>query len=127
MSPEPPSLECFRSSNFSFHAYTFKISRHALDYLSWHPTLLSKHNSPFPISPEFPSFFLSFPLPRKNLTGAIPLYKLYRYVPPFWVDFCAIFDLKTGNIRLSPFWSGIGLAFEGTTRVYERICRFNSK
>ena len=96
MSPEPPSLECFRSSNFSFHAYTFKLSRHAPYYLNWHPTLISKHNSPFPISPEFPSFFLSFPLPRKNLTGAIPLYKPYRYVPPLWVGFCAIFDLKTG-------------------------------
>ena len=96
MSPEPPSLECFRSSNFSFRSYTFKISRHARDYHNWHPTRISKHNSPFPISPEFPSFFLSFPVPRKNLMGAIPLYKPYRCVPPYRVGFCAIFDLKTG-------------------------------
>ena len=96
MSPESPSLECPRSSNFSFHAYTFKISRHAPYYLNWHPTLISEHNSPLPISPEFPSFFLSFPLPRKNLTGAIPLYKPYRCVPPYRVGFCAIFDLKAG-------------------------------
>ena len=92
MSPEPPSLECFRSSNFSFHAYTFKLSRHAPYYLNWHPTLISKHNSPFPISPEFPSFSsLSLCL------GKTPyMYVPYMYVPPFWVGFCAIFDLKTG-------------------------------
>ena len=47
--------------------------------------------------------------------GATPLYKPYRYVPPHWVGFLRRFGLKTGMV------------FEGTTGVYERIYRFNSK
>ena len=45
----------------------------------------------------------------------IPLYKLYRYVPPHPVGFLRRFGLKTGMV------------FKGTTGVYERIYRFNSK
>ena len=50
--------------------------------------------------------------------GGTPLYKLYRYVlppPPHRVGFLRRFGLETG------------IVFEGTTGVYERIYRFNSK
>ena len=57
-----------------------------------------------------------------------PIYKPYRFVQPQRVGFLRRFGLKTGRYRLCPFWSGIGyMVFEGTTEVYERICRFNSK
>ena len=47
--------------------------------------------------------------------GDTPLYKLYRYVLPLRVGFLRRFGLKTG------------MAFEGTTGVYERSYCFNSK
>ena len=47
--------------------------------------------------------------------GVLPYYKLYRYVLPHRIGFLRRFGLKAGMI------------FEGTTGVYERIHRFNSK
>ena len=47
--------------------------------------------------------------------GGTPLYRLCRYVLPDRVGFLRHFGLKTGMV------------FEGTTGVYERIYRFNSK
>ena len=50
--------------------------------------------------------------------GGTPLYKLYRYVPspsPHRVGFLRRFGLESGMV------------FEGTTGVYERNYRFNSK
>ena len=44
---------------------------------------------------------------------------LGRVFTPFWSE--------NGSDTLCPFWSGIGLVFEGTTGVYERVNRFNSK
>ena len=64
----------------------------------------------------FAGFFYRFP------KGGIPLYKLYRHVSPHRVGFLRRFGLKTG-IHLG----SIGMIFEGTTGVYERIYRFNSK
>ena len=58
--------------------------------------------------------------------GGTPLYKLYRYVPPHWVGFLRLFGLKTG-IHFAPFGLESGMVFEGTTGVYGRIYRFNSK
>ena len=58
--------------------------------------------------------------------GGTPLYKPYRYVPPHWVGFLRRFGLKTG-IHFPPFGLESGLVFEGTTGVYERVYRFNSK
>ena len=58
--------------------------------------------------------------------GATPLYKLYRYLPPHRVGFLRRFGLKTG-IHFAHFGLESGMVFEGTTRVYERIYRFNSK
>ena len=55
-----------------------------------------------------------------------PLYKLYRYVPPHRVGFLRRFGLKTG-IHFAHFGLESGMVFEGTTGVYERIYRFNSK
>ena len=55
-----------------------------------------------------------------------PLYKLYRYVPPHLVGFFGCFGLKTG-LDFAHFGLESGMVFEGTTRVYERIYRFNSK
>ena len=62
---------------------------------------------------------------RKNLWST-PLYKLYRYVPPHRVGFLHGFGLKTG-IHFAHFGLESGMVFEGTTRLYERLYRFNSK
>ena len=58
--------------------------------------------------------------------GGTPLHKLYRYVPPHRVGFLRRFELKT-SIHFAQFGVESGMVFEGTTRVYERIHRFNSK
>ena len=55
-----------------------------------------------------------------------PLYKTYRYVPPQRVRFLRRFGLKTG-IDFAYFGLESGMVFEGTTGVYERNYRFNSK
>ena len=55
-----------------------------------------------------------------------PLYKLSRYVPPHRIGFLRRFGLKTG-ILFAHFGLESGIVFGGTTRVYERIYRFNSK
>ena len=59
--------------------------------------------------------------------GGTPLYKLYRYVPPHRVGFLRCFGLKTGLIHFAHFGLESGMVFRGTTGVYERIYRFNSK
>ena len=48
------------------------------------------------------------------------------YVPPYRVGFLRCFGLKTG-ICFAHFGLESGIGFEGTTGVYERIYRFNSK
>ena len=58
--------------------------------------------------------------------GGTPLYKLYRYVPPHRVWFFSRFGLKTGK-NFAHFGLELGMVFEGTTGVYERLYRFNSK
>ena len=58
--------------------------------------------------------------------GGTSLYKLYRNVPAQRVGFLCRFGLKTG-IRFAHFGLESGMIFEGTTGVYERIYRFNSK
>ena len=58
--------------------------------------------------------------------GGTPLYKPYRYVPPHRVGFLRRFGLKTG-LRFSHFGLESGMVFEGTTGMYERSYRFNSK
>ena len=58
--------------------------------------------------------------------GGTTLYKLYTYVPPRRVGFLRGFGLKT-SIHFAHFGLESGMVFEGTTRVYERIYRFNSK
>ena len=60
--------------------------------------------------------------------GGTPLYKLYyyRYVPSHRVGFLRRFGLKTG-IHFAHFGLESAMVFEGTTGVYERIYRFNSK
>ena len=58
--------------------------------------------------------------------GGAPLYKLYRCLPPHRVGFLRRFGLKTG-INFAHFGLESGMVFEVTTRVYERIYRFNSK
>ena len=58
--------------------------------------------------------------------GGTPLYKLCRYVPPYWAEFLRRFGLKKG-IHYAPFGLESGMFFEGTTGVYERLYRFNSK
>ena len=55
-----------------------------------------------------------------------PLYKPYRYVPPHRVGVLRRFALKTG-LHFSCFGLESGMVFEGSTGVYERIYRFNSK
>ena len=58
--------------------------------------------------------------------GGTPLYKLYRYVPPYRVGFLRRFGLKMST-HFAHFGLESGMVFEGTTRVHERIYRFNSK
>ena len=65
------------------------------------------------------------PVPRYT-GGSTPLYKPYRYVPPHRVGVLRRFGLKTG-IHFAHFDLESGMVFEGATRVYERIYRFNSK
>ena len=47
-------------------------------------------------------------------------------MPPHWVGFLRLFGLKTG-IDFAHFGLEWGMVFEGTTGVYEGICRCNSK
>ena len=69
-------------------------------------------------------------LTRSSIGGGggvdTPLYKPHRYVPPHPVGFLGLFGLKTG-IHFAHFGPESGMIFEGTTGVYERVCRFNSK
>ena len=58
--------------------------------------------------------------------GGAPLYKPYRFVPSHRVGFLRHFGLKKG-IHFAHFGLESGMVFEGTTGVYERIYRFNSK
>ena len=60
--------------------------------------------------------------------GLLPYisYMLYRYMPPHRVGFLRRFGLKTG-MRFTHLGLESVLVFEGTTGVYERIHRFNSK
>ena len=58
--------------------------------------------------------------------GGTPLYKLCRHVPPHLVGFFGRFGLKTG-LDFAHFGLESGMVFGETTRVYERIYRFNSK
>ena len=60
-----------------------------------------------------------------DLEGS-PLYKPYRYVQPQRVGFLRLFGMKTG-IDLTYFGLESGMVFEGSTGLYERIYRFNSK
>ena len=55
-----------------------------------------------------------------------PLYKPYRYVPPQSGRVLRRLGLKTG-IHFAHFGLESSMVFEVTTRVYERIYRFNSK
>ena len=54
------------------------------------------------------------------------LYELYRHVPHLQVGFLRCFGLKTG-IHFTHFGLELGKVYKATTRVYERIYRFNSK
>ena len=56
--------------------------------------------------------------------GGSFLYKPYRYVPPKRVQFLRRLGLKTG-VDFTHF--GLESGMKGTTGVYKRICRFNSK
>ena len=63
---------------------------------------------------------------RLEVLRGFLLYKLYRYVPPHWVGFLRRFVWKrVGFAHCGRLESG--MVFEGTTGVYERIYRFNSK
>ena len=61
-------------------------------------------------------------LPRRDS----PLNKPYKYVPPQRVGFLRRFGLKTG-IDFARCGLALGMVFEETTGVYERINRFSSK
>ena len=61
-----------------------------------------------------------------TLGRGIPLYKLYRYVPPHRVGFLRRFGLKT-SIHFARFGLESGMVFEEATGLYERLYRFNSK
>ena len=54
--------------------------------------------------------------------GGVPLYRLYRYVPPQRVWFLPRFGLKTGT-DFAYYGLESGLVFEKTTGRYESIYR----
>ena len=58
--------------------------------------------------------------------GGTSLNKPYRFVPHQKVWFLCRYGLKTGK-DFAHFGLELGMAFEGTTGVYERICCFKSK
>ena len=58
--------------------------------------------------------------------GGTSLDELYRHVPPQRVGFWRCFGQKTGA-DFAYFGLELGMVFEGTTRVFERIYLFNSK
>ena len=55
-----------------------------------------------------------------------PLYKPYRHVPPQRVRFLRRFSLKTA-IHFAHFGLDLGMVFEETSGLYERIYHFNVK
>ena len=63
---------------------------------------------------------------EQNVPGGTPVYKLYRYVPPHRLGSLRPFGLKTG-VHFAQFGLESGMVYEGSTGVYERIYRFNSK
>ena len=75
---------------------------------------------------DVPLLHISETLVKAKPPGGTPSYKPYRYVPPHRVGFLRRFGLKTG-IHFAHFGLESGMVFEGTTGVYERIYRFNSK
>ena len=56
--------------------------------------------------------------------GVLP-YISYVGVPPYWTELRR-FGLKK-SIHFAPFGLESGMVFEGTTALYERLYRFNSK
>ena len=58
--------------------------------------------------------------------GGTPLYKRYRYLLTHRFGLLRHFGLKM-SIHFANFGLESGMVFEGTTRVHERIYRFNSK
>ena len=58
--------------------------------------------------------------------GGSPLHKLYRYVPPHRVGFLCRLGLKT-VIHFVHLGLESGMVLEGTTGLYERLYRFNSR
>ena len=69
-----------------------------------------------------------FLLEVRKLVGQMLSYISYigTYVSSHRVGFLRCFGLKTG-IYFANFGLESGMAFEGTTGVYERVYRFNSK
>ena len=88
----------------------------------YHSTAGISHGSKLSIAYQILEV-LSFCAPDRG--GGTRLYQLHRYVSPR-VGFLRRF-LSENGYTLCPFWSGMGYSFEGTTGVYERIYRFNSK
>ena len=59
--------------------------------------------------------------------GVLPyLSHIGTCLPREYVFFCAVYVFKRVS-RLCSFGMKSGMVFEGTTGVYERICRFNPK
>ena len=65
-------------------------------------------------------------LPGEVCGGGTPLYKRYRYLLTHRFGFLRRFGLKM-SIHFANFGLESGMVFEGTTRLHERIYRFNSK
>ena len=56
---------------------------------------------------------------RMKSPGGTPLYNLYRYAQPHRAGLCAVLAPHFAHFGLE-----LGMAFEGTTGVYERIAGF---
>ena len=68
----------------------------------------------------------TFSQARNHLRVSLISLDGFPYLPPYRVGFLRRFGMKTG-IHLTQFGLESGMIFKGTTGVYERIYRFNSR
>ena len=106
-------LYWYRSLHFYFISYIREIHF----YVKWRSYWFS-NKIHYPGNPPLNG---TQPPPRGS-----PLYKPYGYVLPQRVGVLRRLVLKT-SIDFTHFGLESGMVFEGTTGIYERIYRFNSK
>ena len=112
---------------FFFSVFIGKLQTEYLDSIFTVLVVKVARKAFFPFSTELHCMSL-IDLDCDNIPGGggTSLNKPYRFVPHQKVWFLCRYGLKTGN-DFAHFGLKLGMAFEGTTGVYERICCFKSK